>query len=74
MRTGSTSISVASALPTYRLMVEAKGFRSSRQMDIVLLADQTLTLNFRNVLGDNPLKTVTVVGNALQVDTVHLPR
>src|SRR5882672_4490239 len=53
---------------TYRLMVEAKGFRSSRQMDIVLLADQTLTLNFAMSLGTTT-ETVTVVGNALQVDT-----
>src|SRR5882672_12539012 len=53
---------------TYRLMVEAKGFRSSRQMDIVLLADQTLTLNFAMSLGTTT-ETVTVTGNALQVDT-----
>ncbi|HXA00193.1 MAG TPA: TonB-dependent receptor [Candidatus Dormibacteraeota bacterium] len=53
---------------TYRLTVEAKGFSTTRQMDIVLLADQTLTLNVSVALGSTT-ETVTVVGNALQVDT-----
>jgi hypothetical protein len=53
---------------TYNLSVEAKGFSTSRQMDVVLLADQTLTLNIANTVGSTT-ETVTVVGNALQVDT-----
>ena len=53
---------------TYSLAVESKGFRTSRQMDIGLLADQALTLNFTLTVGTTT-ETVTVVGNALQVDT-----
>ena len=53
---------------TYSLTVEAKGFSITRQMDIVLQADQTLSLNIGLPVGSN-VETVTVVGNALQVDT-----
>jgi outer membrane receptor protein involved in Fe transport len=52
----------------YNLLVEAKGFSTTRQMEIVLLADQTLTLNINIAVGPTT-ETVTVVGNALQVDT-----
>jgi Carboxypeptidase regulatory-like domain/TonB dependent receptor-like, beta-barrel len=53
---------------TYSVTVEAKGFSTSRQMDITLLADQTLTVNVSVAVGSTT-ETVTVVGNALQVDT-----
>jgi len=53
---------------TYELTVEAKGFRTSKQMDVVLQADQTLTLNFSLAIGSTT-ETVTVESNAVQVDT-----
>jgi outer membrane receptor protein involved in Fe transport len=53
---------------SYRLTVEAKGFSTSRQTGITLLADQTLTLNIAVSLGATT-EVVTVVSNALQVDT-----
>jgi hypothetical protein len=53
---------------TYTLSVEAEGFSSSRQTGIVLQADQTLTVNVTVSVGSTT-ETVTVVGNALQVDT-----
>jgi len=48
--------------------VEAKGFSVTRQMGVVLQADQTLTLNISIAVGSKT-ETVTVVGNAVQVDT-----
>jgi hypothetical protein len=53
---------------TYRVTIEARGFSVRREMGIVLQADQTLTLNVAIAVGSNT-ETVTVVGNALQVDT-----
>src|SRR6266403_3086261 len=53
---------------TYRLTVEAKGFSTSKQNGITLLADQTLTLNVGVTLGATT-EIVTVTINALQVDT-----
>src|SRR5882724_9174391 len=53
---------------TYHVTVEAKGFSTSKQMDIVLQADQALALNVTLSVGSTT-ETVTVVGNALQVDT-----
>jgi hypothetical protein len=53
---------------TYHLTIEAVGFSITRQMDIVLQADQTLTLNVTVSVGSTT-ETVTVVGSAPQVDT-----
>src|SRR5271154_2370917 len=53
---------------TYSLTVEAKGFSTSKENDIVLLADQTLTVNLAVKLGATT-ELVTVTTNALQVDT-----
>jgi len=53
---------------TYQLTVEAKGFSTSKHMDIVLQADQTLTLNVALAIGSTT-ETVTVESNAVQVDT-----
>src|SRR5436190_5610573 len=53
---------------TYSLSVEANGFSTSRESGIVLLADQTLTVNISIAVGPNT-ETITVLGNALQVDT-----
>src|SRR6266481_2744893 len=52
---------------TYNLTVEATGFRTSKESGIILLADQTLTVNFGLKLGTTT-EVVTVSGNALQVD------
>src|SRR5438552_4824343 len=53
---------------TYSLSVEANGFSTSRESGIVLLADQTLTINVGLKLGMTT-EVVVVSGNALQVDT-----
>ncbi len=53
---------------TYSLTVEAKGFNTSKELGITLLADQTLTLNMGLKFGA-VTQVVTVEGNALQVDT-----
>src|SRR6266436_4136324 len=53
---------------TYNLSVEANGFSTSRESGIVLLADQTLTVNFGLKLGMTT-EVVTVTSNAVQVDT-----
>src|SRR5438477_4118088 len=53
---------------TYSLSVEANGFNTSRESGIVLLADQTLTVNVGLKLGMTS-EVVVVSGNALQVDT-----
>ncbi len=53
---------------TYRLTVEAKGFSTSRETGITLLADQTLTINVGIKLGMTT-EVVTVMSNAMQVDT-----
>jgi len=52
---------------TYNLTVEATGFGTSKESGIILLADQTLTVNFGLKLGTTT-EVVTVSGNALQVD------
>ena len=53
---------------SYTLTVEAKGFSTAKQTGLTLLADQTLTVNIGLTLGSTS-ETVTVVGNAVQVDT-----
>ena len=53
---------------TYNLSVEAKGFSTERERGVVLLADQTLTVNISLKLGMTS-EVVTVSSNALQVDT-----
>jgi carboxypeptidase family protein/TonB-dependent receptor-like protein len=53
---------------TYTLTVEAKGFSTSKESAITLLADQTLTVNVGVKLGMTT-EVVTVSGSALQVDT-----
>jgi Carboxypeptidase regulatory-like domain len=53
---------------SYTLTVEAAGFGTSKETDITLLADQSLTVNITVKLGVST-ETVEVVGNALQVDT-----
>src|SRR5437899_2819533 len=53
---------------TYNLSVEANGFSTSKESGIVLLADQTLTVNFGLKLGVTT-EVVTVTTNAMQVDT-----
>jgi len=53
---------------TYTLTVEAKGFSTSKERAITLLADQTLTLNVGLKLGTTT-EVVTVSTVALQVDT-----
>src|SRR6266705_1133709 len=52
----------------YVLSVEARGFSTSKNSGIELLADQTLTVNFSLKLGMTT-EVVTVTGNELQVDT-----
>jgi len=52
----------------YALSVEARGFSTSKNSGIELLADQTLTVNFTLKLGITT-EIVVVSGNALQVDT-----
>jgi hypothetical protein len=53
---------------TYDLSVEANGFSTAKQSAIVLLADQTLTVNVGLKLGMTT-EVVTVTTNAVQVDT-----
>src|SRR5271155_3389499 len=53
---------------TYSVSVEAKGFSTSKHSGIILLADQTLTVNAGLELGQTT-ETITVTSNALQVDT-----
>jgi hypothetical protein len=53
---------------TYNLTVEAAGFGTSKENGVILLADQTLTVNFGLKLGMST-EIVMVSGNALQVDT-----
>jgi hypothetical protein len=53
---------------TYDLTIEATGFGTSKESGVILLADQTLTVNFGLKLGMNT-EVVMVSGNALQVDT-----
>jgi len=53
---------------TYTLTVEAKGFSTSKESAITLLADQTLTVNVGLKLGITT-EVVTVASNAVQVDT-----
>jgi hypothetical protein len=53
---------------TYSVTAEAPGFSVSKESGIELLADQTLTVNVSLKLGSTT-ETVTVSGNALQVDT-----
>jgi Carboxypeptidase regulatory-like domain/TonB dependent receptor len=53
---------------TYSISVDAPGFSTSKQSGIVLLADQTLTVNLSMKLGSTT-EIVTVNSNALQVDT-----
>jgi hypothetical protein len=53
---------------TYTLTVEAKGFSTSKESGITLLADQTLTVNVSVKLGVTT-EIVTVTTSALQVDT-----
>jgi len=53
---------------TYDLTVEARGFSTSKESGIALLADQTLSVNVSVRLGVTT-EIVTVSGSALQVDT-----
>src|SRR5882762_3780068 len=53
---------------TYDLSVEANGFSTAKESGIVLLADQTLTVNVGLKLGMTT-EVVTVTTNAVQVDT-----
>jgi hypothetical protein len=53
---------------TYRMTTEAKGFSTSRQTDVTLLADQTLTVNVGLKLGVTT-EVVTVTTNTVQIDT-----
>jgi hypothetical protein len=52
----------------YELAVTATGFRGFRQTDIVLQADQTLTLNVRLQVGSSS-ESISVSAEAPQVDT-----
>ena len=72
-RTASTDTEGLYVIPslqpaTYTLTVEAKGFSTSKESSITLLADQTLTLNVGVKLGTTT-EVVTVTSGALQVDT-----
>src|SRR5262249_11252109 len=53
---------------TYILTAEAQGFRGSRQADIQLLANQSLTINIGMEVGA-VTETVNVYGQVVQVDT-----
>jgi hypothetical protein len=58
-----------SLLPsTYTISASAKGFENYKQTDIVLQADQSLTVNFKLLVGSSA-ETVSVIGDAPQVDT-----
>ena len=52
---------------TYEIRAELTGFRTVRQTDVVLAANQNLTLNITLELGDLS-ETVTVAGEAATVD------
>ncbi|PYX90985.1 MAG: TonB-dependent receptor, partial [Acidobacteria bacterium] len=52
----------------YTVSVDAPGFRTFSQTKVTLLADQSLTLNAKLVVG-NPTEVVEVTGNAVAVDT-----
>src|SRR5262245_58428741 len=52
---------------TYEIRAELAGFRTVRQTDVVLQANQNLTLNITLELGDLS-ETVTVAGEAASVD------
>ncbi|HET9467691.1 MAG TPA: carboxypeptidase-like regulatory domain-containing protein, partial [Vicinamibacterales bacterium] len=52
---------------TYEIRAELTGFRTVRQTDVVLAANQNLTLNITLELGDLS-ETVTVAGDAATVD------
>ena len=68
--TDTEGLYVLPSLPpaTYSLVFEAKGFSTSKQSAVVLLADQTLTANVSMKLGVTS-EIVTVSSGALQVDT-----
>ena len=53
--------------PTYDISAELAGFRTVRQTDVVLAANQNLTLNITLELGELS-ETVTVAGEAASVD------
>ncbi len=53
---------------TYSISASAKGFQNYKQTGIVLQADQSLTVNFNLVIGSSA-ETVSVIGDAPQVDT-----
>ena len=60
--------SFPSLRPTsYEIRAELTGFRTVRQTDVVLAANQNLTLNITLELGDLS-ETVTVAGEAASVD------
>jgi Carboxypeptidase regulatory-like domain/TonB dependent receptor len=72
-RSGTTDADGLYVIPslepaTYNVSAEAPGFSTLRQSGIVLLADQSLTVNLSLKLGATT-EMVTVLGNALQVDT-----
>jgi hypothetical protein len=52
---------------TYEIRAELTGFRTVRQTDVILAANQNLTLNITLELGDLS-ETVTVAGEAASVD------
>jgi len=68
--TDAEGLYVIPSLPPakYALSVEARGFSTSKNSGIELLADQTLTVNFSLKLGMTT-EIVVVSGNAVQVDT-----
>jgi hypothetical protein len=68
--TDTKDLYVIPSLPpaTYSLVFEAKGFSTSKQSAVVLLADQTLTANVSMKLGVTS-EIVTVSSGALQVHT-----
>src|SRR5580658_9974953 len=72
-RAGTTDTEGLYVIPSlqpavYDLTVEAKGFSTSKQNGITLLADQSLTVNLGLKLGAIT-EVVTVTSNTLQVDT-----
>ncbi|RPI48604.1 MAG: carboxypeptidase regulatory-like domain-containing protein, partial [Acidobacteria bacterium] len=65
---GNGRYQFASMRPTtYEIRAELAGFRTVRQTDVVLQANQNLTLNITLELGDLS-ETVTVAGEAATVD------
>src|SRR5439155_13944565 len=72
-RTATTGSDGAYILPnlrptSYVLSAEAAGFRSFRQTDVQLLANQSLTINIGMEVGA-VTETVNVAGQVVQVDT-----